>query len=195
MTAAELAAFEADIAAEFNAGRIRAPIHLSGGCEREIIEIFRDVRPTDWVCTNWRSHYHCLLKGVPRERLKADILAGKSIALNYPEYRIISSAIVGGALPIALGVALSIKRKGGRERVFAFCGDMAERSGIFHEVIQYAVGHDLPLCLVVEDNGLSVFTDTAKAWGESRTGGKHVKRFSYKSVYPHSGIGRKVVFF
>ena len=101
MTAQDLIAFETEIAETFNAGKIRAPIHLYYGNEEKMIELFRDVKPEDWVFCSWRSHYQCLLKGVPREEVKAEILAGHSISLCFPKQRVVSSAIVGGIIPIA----------------------------------------------------------------------------------------------
>ena len=194
MTAEELIAFEADVAAEFNAGHIRAPVHLSGGCEDQIIEIFRDIKPEDWVCTNWRSHYHCLLKGVPPERLRADILAGKSITLTYPDFKIFSSAIVGGSLPIALGIALGIKRRGGAERVYCFLGDMTARTGTYHECLIYAIGQDLPIRYYIEDNGISVCTPTADVWGGRANFFCTAYRYKYKMPHHHSGAGVRVQF-
>ena len=95
MTPEDLIAFETDIAETFNAGKIRAPVHLYSGNETQMIEVFRNVKPADWVFCSWRSHYQCLLKGVPREKVKAEILAGRSISLCFPEHRVVSSAIVG----------------------------------------------------------------------------------------------------
>ena len=104
MTKEELIAFEEKIADHFNNARIRAPIHLHYGNEKEMIKIFEDIRSRDWVFCSWRSHYQCLLKGVPPEQLEKDILEGKSISLCYPEYNIYSSAIVGGNIPIAVEI-------------------------------------------------------------------------------------------
>src|SRR6185369_14348574 len=99
----DLRAFEDDIAEAFARGEIKAPIHLSGGNEEYLINLFKDIRPGDWALVGWRSHYHCLLKGVPPSDLKAAILDGRSVALNFPEARIIGSGIVGGTPPIAVG--------------------------------------------------------------------------------------------
>jgi TPP-dependent pyruvate/acetoin dehydrogenase alpha subunit len=194
LTAQDLRDFEQEAAEHFNAGRIRAPIHLSGGCEDQTLEVFKDIREQDWVFTNWRSHYHCLCKGVPRDRLMADILAGKSITLNYPEYRIFSSAIVGGSLPIALGVALSIKRRGGSEKVWIFIGDMTATVGIAHEVFRYAKWHSLPLSMVVENNEKSVMTDTAAVWGRETIQYSADVCYDYILPWPHAGAGVRVVF-
>lgn len=198
-----LIAFEQEIAEAFNRGEIRAPVHLAGGNEDALIEVFESVRPGDWVCGSWRLHYHCLLKGVPPARLKADVMAGRSITLTYPEHRIVSSAIVGGMLPIALGVAWSIKRAGSDDYVWAFVGDMAALGGMFAECQRYAERHDLPIQFVVEDNGISVCTDTAEAWGKldtwskpmDRTGGNGaVRRYRYTLPWPHAGAGKRVQF-
>lgn len=168
-TPEKLRAFEEDIKEHFLRGEIHAPIHLSGSVggiqEQALIDIFQDVKPTDWVCSTHRSHYHCLLHGVPPEMVKAEILAGRSIHLNFKEHNFISSAIVGGCLPIALGLALAIKRKGEDRKVWCFIGDMSFQSGICHEVVKYAKGHDLPLNIVEECNGLSTNTPTHEVWG------------------------------
>ena len=72
MTATDLINFETEIADLFNTAKIRAPVHLYYGNEERMIEIFRDVRPEDWVCCSWRSHYQCLLKGVPPAEVRAE---------------------------------------------------------------------------------------------------------------------------
>lgn len=57
MTAESMIAFEEKVATLFNDARIRAPVHLYSGNEAQMISIFRDVRPQDWVFCSWRSHY------------------------------------------------------------------------------------------------------------------------------------------
>lgn len=196
MTKDELIAFERKVADAFNAAKIRAPVHLSGGNEDALIELFKQVEPTDWVLTTWRSHYHCLLHGVPPDRLMDDILAGRSITLCYPAYRILSSAIVGGILPIALGLAWAAKRRGAKTMVWAFIGDMAATTGIRHEVLTYAYLNDLPLRIVTESNGLSVATPTDKVWGQNPPADalKNTLNYSYKLAWPHAGAGERVNF-
>lgn len=194
----ELVAFEEEVVAFFDSGRIRAPVHLSSGNEEQLIRIFHGVQARDWVLCSWRSHYHCLLKGVPKEELMGEILAGRSIALCFPEHRVVSSGIVGGHLPMAVGIAMGIKRSGGGERVWCFMGDMTSETGIAHECIKYAATHHLPLRFVIEDNGLSVCTETAVIWEDhyrfswSQFG--NCVRYTYKSRFPHAGAGRRVQF-
>ena len=198
----DLIAFEDDIAAAFNAGQIRAPVHLYSGNEEQMIEIFKGIRPQDWVFCSWRSHYQCLLKGVPPAELRKAIFDGRSIALCFAEQRIYSSAIVGGVLPIAVGTALAIKRSGEDARVFAFMGDMTAETGIAHECMKYARNHELPIKFIIEDNGVSTCTDTSEAWAqptssfsyECEWGPDYVFYYRYKSKYPHSGAGVRVQF-
>jgi len=187
-----LIAFEQDICETFNRGEIKAPVHLSGGNETQLIDIFKHVQPNDWKCGTWRFHYHSLLSGVPPEELKQSIVAGRSIALCFPSARVICSAMVGGVIPLALGLAWAVKRLNGRERVWCFIGDMAETSGIASECSRYAAGFDLPLTIVVEDNGKSVSTDTQKSWGGRSPVDVADIRYSYELTWPHVGSGRWV---
>ena len=120
LTKNDLISFENEICDLFNRGLIKAPIHLYSNNEDKMIEIFDQVKDNDWVFCTWRSHYQCLLKGVNPEVLKQDILNGKSIALNYPEHKIYSSAIVTGIIPIAVGTAFDIKRKNSPDNVWCF---------------------------------------------------------------------------
>jgi TPP-dependent pyruvate/acetoin dehydrogenase alpha subunit len=196
----ELIAFETEIAESFNNKEIRAPIHLYSGNEAQMIDIFNGIDETDWVLCSWRSHYQCLLKGVPRDRLKSDILLGKSISLCYREYRLLSSGIVTGILPIAVGIALDIKRKGGSNKVFCFMGDMTSETGIAYECVKYSQNFKLPIHFIIEDNSKSVCTDTRRSWGceklffEGRSD-ENITYYQYDSgKYPHAGSGIRIQF-
>jgi len=200
LTEKELILFETDIAECFNRGQIHAPIHLYSGNERQLIDIFRNIDEDDWVLCSWRSHYQCLLKGVPAERLKSDILAGRSISLCYREYRVVSSAIVTGVLPIAVGIALDIKRKKETNKVYCFMGDMTSETGIAHECIKYSRNFKLPIHFIIEDNSKSVCTITRQAWGCQKLSyencsDEYVTYYRYDlNKYPHAGSGIRVQF-
>jgi pyruvate dehydrogenase E1 component alpha subunit len=199
LTADELIAFENEVAAAFNTGRIRAPVHLYSGNEQQMIDVFQDVGANDWVFCSWRSHYQCLLKGVPPEQVMAEILAGHSISLCFPQHRIYSSAIVGGVLPIAVGAAMAIQRSGEDARVHCFMGEMTAETGIAHEAIKYSRNHGLPIRFIVEDNGKSVCTDTRSAWNQPRLSfegqrDEYIHYYRYETRYPHAGAGVRVQF-
>jgi len=200
LTKKELIIFENEIADCFNKAMIKAPIHLYDGNENNILEVFQNINKDDWVLCSWRSHYQCLLKGVPKEQLKNDILAGRSISLCYKKYKVISSGIVAGVLPIAVGIALDIKNKGKKNKVFCFMGDMTSETGIAHECIKYSINKKLPIHFIIEDNGKSVCTITKEAWGldkltYEKTKNEYISFYKYDgSKYPHAGSGKRIQF-
>lgn len=197
-TEKDLIEFEEDIAECFNNALIKAPIHLYYGNEKQMINIFKNVKSKDWVFCTWRSHYQCLLKGVPPDIIKQDILDGKSITLCYSDYKIYSSAIVGGNIPIATGLALDIKRNGGYNHVWCFVGDMASETGTFFENWKYSINHDLPITFIIENNGKSVCTDTLKTWNADNLFFANETRkiiyYNYENKYPHAGSGKRIQF-
>ena len=194
LTVEALQHFETEVASIFNKGTIRAPIHLEGGNEKQLIKIFEDIKSEDWICATWRSHYKCLLKGVPQDRLMKDICDGYSITLTYPDYRIITSAIVGGIIKMATGIAYGIKEQGGSEKVWCFVGDMTAMSGDMFECQQYAENFDLPINFVVEKNGKSVGTPTKEVWGKESWLWVKAIEYDYVLPWPHSGAGKWVEF-
>jgi TPP-dependent pyruvate/acetoin dehydrogenase alpha subunit len=198
-TVEELESFESRMADLFNNGLIRAPIHLSSGNESALIEIFKNIETEDWAFCSWRSHYQALLKGVPTGEVEAEILAGRSISLCFPKYNFYSSAIVGGQIPIAVGAALSLKRNQQTSHVWCFIGDMTSETGIAQTAIRYSEKQDLPITFVVEDNGISVLTQTREVWNSStlrfeESNNKKVIGYKYTSKYPHAGAGVRVQF-
>lgn len=193
-TSSDLVKFEQKIVDHWENARIRGPIHLSNGNEDYLIEIFKRINTTDWVFSTWRSHYHALLKGIDPNFVENEILAGKSITICNMEEKFYSSAIVGGTLSIALGVAQSIKQSGGSEKVWCFIGDMSFESGIFYEVHKYARNFELPLYFVVEDNGVSTYTPTESTWNCKRDIPQDVIHYSYTSKFPHYGTGKWITF-
>lgn len=208
MSPEELIKFEDDIAEVYKIGKIRGPIHLRDGNEQQLIEVFKQVRLDDYVFSTWASHLHALLKGVPKHQVYNKILAGESITLHFPEERFYSSAIVGGIVPIAVGTAESIIRKGWKddERVWCFVGDMALHNGTVLDSIQWSIKQDLPITFVVEDNGKSVCTITddttipcldlvasINQWGRNCKNFE-IQYYKYISKWPHSGTGAFVSF-
>jgi TPP-dependent pyruvate/acetoin dehydrogenase alpha subunit len=203
LTAADLIAFEEEVCELFADKKILAPIHLDNGNEEQLIRIFKDyVNEKDWICGSWRQHYKALLKGVPREDLMQAILDGKSISLCFPKQRVISSAIVGGILPIGVGLAIGLKSSLSKSKVVCFVGDMTAETGIFHECLKYSTNHQLPILFVIEDNGKSVCTPTRKVWNQqiltyeplNYVVAHNLLYYKYESRFPHAGGLTRVQF-
>tara|TARA_R100001594_G_scaffold109207_2_gene143974 strand:+ start:184 stop:792 length:609 start_codon:yes stop_codon:yes gene_type:complete len=198
VTVEEMQSFEKEVFELFKNAQIRSPIHLRGGNEEQLIEIFKDIREQDFCFFTWASHLECLLKGVPRDELRQAILNNKSICLSFKKYHIISSAIVGGNAPLATGMAMGFKRSGVDRKVWCFVGDMAFYTGTVLESIRYAEVHDLPITFVVADNKVSVTTPTREIWGNDietiTANSPKCIRYEYTNIYPHAGTGEKVLF-
>lgn len=193
----DLINFEKDIAENYEEARIKGAVHLSGGNEQPLLQIFDNIKPNDWVFSTHRSHYHALLKSKDPKWLKEQIFLKRSSHINSRKYKIFTSAIVGGILPIALGVALTIKRKRRKGHVWCFVGDMASEMGIFNECLKYARGFNLPITFVIEDNGFGCYTPTIKVWPEKQTQFmdlKNIDGYFYKRTWPHYGIGKWINF-
>ena len=133
-------------------------------------------------------------------RLKKDILDGRSISLCYKDHKIVSSGIVSGVIPIAVGIALDIKRKNEINKVFCFMGDMTSETGIAAECIKYSINKQLPIHFIIEDNEKSVCTITKDVWGLNQLTYENIRNeyityYKYDaSKYPHAGSGKRIQF-
>ena len=205
LTPSELMLFEEEVFNRYENSEIKSPVHLTSGNEAQLIEIFQYVHPDDWVFCSWRNHYHALLHGVPRETLMDLIVRGKSMSVYSKNPKMYCSSIVGGIIPIALGVAKALKIKQDESlnknrykdkgrRVWCFIGDMTFETGIFYEAYKYAINFKLPLQFVVEDNNLSTNTPTDETWGSKRDIPHDVIYYQYKSRFPHHGTGSWILF-
>ena len=194
MNKKQLIEFEQRVQKVYEAGEIKAPIHLSGGNEDQLIEIFKKIDKDDWVFSSWRNHYHALLHGFDPEKLFNLIVEGRSMGINSLEDRFYSSSIVGGSLPIALGAAQSIKLKKQKNKVWCFIGDMTFETGTFHECYKYSRNFDLPIEFVVEDNNMSTNTPTDQTWNTKSKAPDDIHYYKYERNFPHHGTGTWVLF-
>lgn len=203
-TAESLMVFEQNLILLFEAGKIRAPLHLSGGNEDNLISIFKHIKKNDWVFSTHRNHYHYLLKGGDARKLideiqgkPTGICQGHARSMNVldPKINFYSSAIVGGNCAPAVGVALAMKKGRKGAHVWCFVGDGAEDSGHFMEAVRFGLSRSLPLTFVVEDNDRSTDSTKKERWhGYQPVNARNIIRYSYERVYPHVGIGKHVTF-
>ncbi len=195
LTKEDLLNFEERVKEEYEAATITGPVHLSKGNEEQLIEVFKYVHPDDWVFSSWRNHYHALLHGVSEEHLWNLIVSGKSMSVFSESPKLYTSSIVGGVVPIALGAAQAQKMKNSNKKVWLFVGDMTAETGVFHEAYKFSRRFNLPLEIVVEDNGMSTNTPTSETWNGYKTAfPDDVFYYSYERGYPHHGTGTWVLF-
>lgn len=191
-TRESLIAFEDRVKAEWEDGNLPSLVHLCGGNEDQLLAIFADIRPQDWVFASHRAHYHALLKGFSHGEVMQHILSDRSMFMFSREHRFYQSAILAGNCGIAVGVAMAIKERGEDAHVHCFLGDGAEENGHFYEAVLYASGHDLPVTFHIEDNRIQVDTPQLLRRGMERgllDREPCVKRYVYTPRWPHAGSG------
>jgi pyruvate dehydrogenase E1 component alpha subunit len=186
-----LIAFETKIKKLWEAGELPFLIHLCGGNEDQLIEIFAEIKSGDWILSSHRSHYHYLLAGGDSEKLLHQIQAGRSMFIFDRSLNFLTSSVLAGTCCIAAGLAFALKEFGSLNRVWCFLGDGAEDQGHFYEAVCYVQGAELPCTFVVEDNNRSVDTDIAGRHRYQIQWPSCVKRYHYSATYPHAGSGCK----
>lgn len=188
-----LMAFENRIKDLWEAGELPSLIHLCGGNEDQLLEIFQDIRPNDWVFLSHRGHYGALLKGMPEDQLEEFIRRDSSMFIFSKEHRIYQSAILGGNCGIAVGVAKAIQDSGEDAHVFCFLGDGAADNGCLYEALVYATGHRLPVTFIIECNDRQVDTTIEQRrgphWLDFVMESPNLRRYQYEARWPHGGSG------
>jgi pyruvate dehydrogenase E1 component alpha subunit len=188
-TKEELIAFEDHIGDLYLDNKLPFLFHLSGGNEEQLIKIFKEIKPGDYVISNHRSHYHALLHGLPPETVEDRILNGRSMFIYDRDRNFFCSAIIGGTPAIAAGIALALKKKGSDQKVWCFIGDGTEDNGHTYEAIRYVDGYDLPCTFVIENNNRSVESTNEERWGSKadyKWDSPSVIKYQYEITYPHA---------
>jgi pyruvate dehydrogenase E1 component alpha subunit len=154
--------FEDRVAEMYTRGKITGFCHLYAGEEAVAVGAIRALYDKDYVISTYREHGHCLAKGAAPERVMAELFGkatgvsrgrGGSMHLFDGELRFMGGyAIVGGGLPLAAGLGLSIAYKGEPEVVCCFFGDGALPQGAFHESLNLCSLWKLPVVFVCENN-------------------------------------------
>jgi len=163
--------FEEEGVRLFTAGRIPGAYHPSIGEEATIVGACLALRIDDAMTGTHRSHGHPIGKGAELKALMAELMGkatgickgrGGSMHLADNSVGIIGeSAIVGGGIPLATGVALSAKVRKTDQVCLCFFGDGAVNQGTFHESLNMAALWKLPVIYVCENNGYAITTSVA----------------------------------
>jgi len=184
----DLLDFEQSIVGLYKDCKLPFLFHLSGGNEDQLIEIFKEIKEGDYVLSTHRNHYHALLHGIPADELRNRILDGRSMFIYDRQKNFFTSAIIGGTVAIAAGIALALKKKGSKQKVWCFVGDGTEDSGHLFEAARYVEGFDLPCTYIIEDNNRSVTTTSDERWGGARNPAwfSCVRKYIYNITWPHA---------
>jgi len=137
-------------------------MHLSIGQEATAVGACMPLSDADWITSTHRGHGHCIAKGAELGPMFAEFLGreggyckgrGGSMHIAEPaKGNLGANGIVGGGLPIAVGAALSAKKRRTGAVALAFFGDGANNAGAFHEALNIASIWKLPVVFVCENN-------------------------------------------
>lgn len=200
---------EEAVAEVYPTDRIKSPVHLSIGQEAVSVGVIDVLREDDVVAGSYRGHAVYLAKGADLPAMIAEMYgkatgcaAGKggSMHLIGAERNVLgASAVVGTHIPIALGHALAAKREGRGRVVAVFFGDGATEEGVFHESLNFAALHRLPILFVCENNFFAIHTPLAKRWATDRlcervaTYGMPAHRVAEPDVFALRGLASGLV--
>jgi len=179
--------FEEKCAELYTVEKIRGFLHLYIGEEAIATGVTPALQPSDAVVATYREHGHALARGIAMSPLMAEMYGkqegcsrgrGGSMHVFDAATRFYGgNAIVGGGLPLAVGLALADKLQGGTGVTACFFGEGAVAEGEFHESMNLAALWKLPVLFICENNLYAM--GTALAISESETD-IHRKAESYR---------------
>jgi pyruvate dehydrogenase E1 component subunit alpha len=174
--------FEEKCAELYGAGRIRGFLHLYIGEEAVAVGVMQALTADDAVVATYREHGHALARGVDAGRLMAEMYGkqegcshgrGGSMHVFDAATRFYGgNAIVGGGLPIAVGLALADAMSDKRRVTACFFGDGAVAEGEFHESLNLAALWKLPVLFVCENNLYAMGTRINRALSQTDVAAK-----------------------
>jgi pyruvate dehydrogenase E1 component alpha subunit len=167
--------FEEAAERQYKAARIGGYCHLSSGQEATTVGTVAAMQPDDLLVTGYRCHGFALARGVPPEAVMAELFGrahgcahgrgGSMHLLDVSRGYYGGWGIVGGQMPIATGMALSLVRRGAEQAVLCELGDGAVNMGAWHESLNLASVWRLPVVFLVINNlyGMGTSVDRASA--------------------------------
>ena len=154
-------------------GKIKGFLHLYIGEEAIAVGSISELSQDDYIITHYRDHGHALARGMDPNKAMAELYGkvdgtsrgkGGSMHLFDSNLNFMGGhAIVGGHMPIAVGIALGIKKQKRKGLVMCFFGDGAVNEGEFHESMNLAALWELPIIFYLENNQYGMGTHVKRS--------------------------------
>ncbi len=164
--------YEKKIQEKFQEQEMRCPMHLCIGQEAVAVGVCQCLEREDFIYSTHRGHGQYIAKGGDTRALISELYCrdngcshgrGGSMHINDIAMGVgLSSAIVGGNVPIATGHALGFQLQGKNQVVCVFLGDGATEEGVVYESICYAVLRKLPIVYICENNQYAMYTELSE---------------------------------
>ena len=165
--------FEEKVAQLYGQQKIKGFCHLYNGQEACITGAVTALDKEDKYITAYRDHAHPIALGTPPKYVMAELFAkasgvskgkGGSMHMFDKERHLFGGhGIVGGQIPLGVGIAFAEKYNKTNNLCITFMGDGAVRQGAFHEALNLAMLYQLPVIFVIENNGYAMGTSVARS--------------------------------
>ena len=175
--------------------KVQSPVHLSIGQEAVAVGVCQSLRSDDLLFSSYRGHALYLAKGGKLPQMFAELWGkeagvgrGKagSMHLLAPEVgMMVASAVVASTISHGVGAALAAKYQGRDQVTVAVFGDGATEEGAYHESLNFASLHQLPVIFVCENNGFAVHSRLSAR--QSYTITDHARSYNLPAVQCDEG--------
>ena len=158
----QIRAFEEQAEKSYMAGKIHGTMHLSIGQEASAVGSISTLEPTDYIIGHHRGHGLTIAKGADLNLMMAEFYGkengycrGRGGSMHIADVaggNLGANGVVGGGIPLAVGVGIGLKMQGENRVLLAFFGDGAASTGAFHESMILAVLFQVPVVFICENN-------------------------------------------
>jgi pyruvate dehydrogenase E1 component alpha subunit len=165
--------FEESCPKLYSQGKMGGFLHLYSGQEAVGVGVAHAMHHEDYMVSAYREHGLILAKGAHPDGVMAELFGkatgvsrgkGGSMHMFDADLRFMGGyGIVGGHLPLAVGIGYSIRYRESAEVVVCLLGDGAPNQGVFHEAMNMAALYQVPVVFVCENNGYGIGTSVVRA--------------------------------
>jgi pyruvate dehydrogenase E1 component alpha subunit len=165
--------FEESCPKLYSQGKMGGFLHLYSGQEAVGVGVAHAMHHEDYMVSAYREHGLILAKGAHPKGVMAELFGkatgvsrgkGGSMHMFDADLRFMGGyGIVGGHLPLAVGIGYAIRYRESDEVVVCLLGDGATNQGVFHEAMNMAALYQVPVVFVCENNGYGIGTSVVRA--------------------------------
>jgi pyruvate dehydrogenase E1 component alpha subunit len=159
-------------------GKVHGTMHLSIGQEASAVGACLALRRDDYILSTHRGHGHCLAKGADVNLMMAEFM-GKAVGYcrgrggsmhiaDVDSGNLGANGVVGGGIPVSVGVGLGLKMQKTDKALICFFGDGAANGGGFHEALNMAAIWQLPVVYVCENNQYAMSMSVKRSFAVER---------------------------
>jgi pyruvate dehydrogenase E1 component alpha subunit len=173
----EVRAFEEQAEKSYMMGKIHGTMHLSIGQEASAVGAISTLEPDDYILGHHRGHGLCIAKGADLNLMMAEFYGkangycrGRGGSMHIADVdggNLGANGVVGGGIPMAVGVGIGLKMQGNNRILLSFFGDGGASTGAFHESMILAVLYQVPVVFICENNQYAMSFSAAK-WTDSQ---------------------------